>query len=450
MSSFNSRGAIFANKMLHVLLAKDLRRAWRNPLPWLVNLIIPVAITALIGLAFGGRPSEQALGKVRFAIVDEDQSLLSEFLRGAMQNREASEHFEPVFMTRSNAVRVINQNSLSAVVIIPTNFMKRYLSGESPLSLELIKNPAESVHPAVIEEMLGIGVAALNAISRNLNSEFPEWRRALDGKMDFRHVSQLVERAGEKLEKAGKFIDPPLVSYAKEEDALRVDGTQNGAETNAVASAGKPKEKTRRNDAANIFGFLLIGMAGMFLLFQGSTAMVDLHREVRQRTFARYQTLNKQYWPFIAGKVSFALAVLLICSGVMFLGGGWAFGIHWRQPSALFALVVAYSAFTAALFALLTALIPDERSAGALNTVVGMVLAIAGGCAFPLQQMPAFLRDHISPLLPTHWFVQAARGLQFNDPVPLGVVVLKLAITGAVLIAAAAFVFRRQFSRGGQ
>ena len=35
--------------MLRVLLAKDLRRAWRNPLPLLINLIVPLAMTALIG-----------------------------------------------------------------------------------------------------------------------------------------------------------------------------------------------------------------------------------------------------------------------------------------------------------------------------------------------------------------------------------------------------------------
>ena len=40
--------------MLPILLAKDLRRAWRNPLPWLINLIVPLAMTALIGLVFGG------------------------------------------------------------------------------------------------------------------------------------------------------------------------------------------------------------------------------------------------------------------------------------------------------------------------------------------------------------------------------------------------------------
>ncbi len=48
--------------MLRILLAKDLRRAWRNPLPWLINLIVPLAMTALIGLVFGGTFRQRSAG----------------------------------------------------------------------------------------------------------------------------------------------------------------------------------------------------------------------------------------------------------------------------------------------------------------------------------------------------------------------------------------------------
>src|SRR5271165_1121909 len=102
MFSSNSRAANFGNSMLqlHVLLAKDLRRAWRNPLPWLINLIVPLAMTALLGLVFGGSSGGTALGRIRFAVVDEDKSVLSDFLRGAANQNKAGEHLEPVFLER--------------------------------------------------------------------------------------------------------------------------------------------------------------------------------------------------------------------------------------------------------------------------------------------------------------------------------------------------------------
>ena len=65
-----------------VLLAKDLRRIRRNPWPWLIHLAVPLSITALLGLAFGSGGGEGGgLGRIRFALVDEDQSPLTQMLR---------------------------------------------------------------------------------------------------------------------------------------------------------------------------------------------------------------------------------------------------------------------------------------------------------------------------------------------------------------------------------
>ena len=113
------------------------------------------------------------------------------------------------------------------------------------------------------------------------------------------------------------------------------------------------------------------------------------------------------------------------------------------------ALTLGYAAFAAAGFAVLVALVPDERRANALNTIAGMGLGLAGGCAFPPAQLPAFLREHITPLLPTAWFVEAARAMQFDgDHAAWGIATVKLAAASLVLIALAAVLFRRRFASG--
>ncbi len=175
--------------MLRVLLAKDLRRARRNPLPWMINLILPLALTALIGLAFGGGSNNGGLGVIHLAVVDEDDSPLTRFLRGAANQAQSGKYLDPVFMDRTNAMREINANKLSAVFIIPTNFTRHYLLGSEKVDLELIKNPAESIHPAVLEEGLGAVVTAMNAISRNFQSEFPELQATFQGKVDYKKIS---------------------------------------------------------------------------------------------------------------------------------------------------------------------------------------------------------------------------------------------------------------------
>src|SRR5688572_23393432 len=134
--------------MLRVLLAKDFRRTLRNPWPWLLNLALPLAITAIIGLAFGGFDNKQGgAPRVKLAVVDEDRSFLSGALRSMLTQGKAAEFMEPMFVHRAEALRVLRENQISAILVIPTNFTSKYLLGESGLKLEVIKNPAQAFMP---------------------------------------------------------------------------------------------------------------------------------------------------------------------------------------------------------------------------------------------------------------------------------------------------------------
>jgi len=267
-------------------------------------------------------------------------------------------------------------------------------------------------------------VTAMNALARNFQSEFPEWQSVFEGRSAFHQVAGLIERAGEKLQAAKNYVNPPLVTYAKE------------------VRAGEVKS----GPAFNLFSYLLAGMSAMFLLFMAGNGMADLHRELRQRTFERYHTLHQQLLPFVASKVIFTVVLLLLSSAIMLGGGALFFRIRWQQPIALAGLTFGYACFAASLMAVLVTLVSDERHAGALNNIVGMALGLAGGCAFPPQQLPAFLREHITPLLPSYWFAETVRSLQSGSVSILWVpVVLKLVGLSALLIAMAAFLVRRQF-----
>jgi ABC-type polysaccharide/polyol phosphate export permease len=98
--------------------------------------------------------------------------------------------------------------------------------------------------------------------------------------------------------------------------------------------------------------------------------------------------------------------------------------------------------------AVFVGLMPDERRANALTNVVGMLMAIAGGCMFPSRQLPRFLTEHITPMLPTAWFVDAARDLQFGGTVALTVVLIKFGAVALVLLPASVFILRRRFRKG--
>jgi ABC-type multidrug transport system permease subunit len=305
----------------------------------------------------------------------------------------------------------------------------------------------------------------LNAVARNYQSEFPAWRAGFESEFDYKKVSAQIESTGRKLEGAKQFLRPPLVTYEKPRDDREpagrtsvATGSSNSApaavvavSSNAASAAGvvagqksTTAGKSKARPASAIFAYLLPGMAAMFLLFLASHAVTDLLRELQFRTFERYQTMQQHVLPFVAGKLIFGVVLVLVCAAILLGGGGLAFRIQWEHPWALALLTFTYACFATALMAFLVALMPDERRAGVLTNIVGMMLAMAGGCMFPREQLPRFMADQITPLLPSAWFVDAARHLQFEGTGPGAWVLLKFGLATALFLAAAVAVFARR------
>jgi len=423
--------------MLRALLAKDFARTRRNPLPWVIFLLAPLCVAGIIGFAFGGGQREQKINRIRFALIDEDNTIVTRALRGGLNQgsfggeRRSAVPLEPVLLERGPALAQLGDNQLSAVVIIPAGFSSGFLAGRK-VTLGLIKNPAESIKPTIIEEGLGILTAGLDGLARNFAPDLAEWRKVLEGDTDLEQVGPLLTQAGKKLRSLESFLNPPLVGYTKPGD------------TAAGGGAG--------GTGFNLFGHLLLGMVAMFLLFLGGLGMGDLHREIQLRTLARYQTLHISLTPFLAAKVVFTGLMLVLCAMIILGSGMAAFGITWHQPLALGALTVGYALFVAGLMAVLVAWIPDERKADPVRSMVSIVLAMAGGCAFPPEMLPPFFQAHVMPLLPTHWFASTARAVEYGGAGPAVwlPVALKLALLGAALLALAAWLFRRHFAKGGR
>jgi hypothetical protein len=428
--------------VLRALIAKDLRRARRNPLPWLLNLALPIFIVAVIGMVFGGQGGDgNSLGRIKFAVVDEDKSPLADFLRGAANQGKAGQYLDPVFLERPAAEQQLKDAKLSAILVIPAGFASNYLGG-GKVQLELVKNPAEQIHPAVLEELLEVVVSGLNAVSRNFNSQFPAWRNVIQGGGDYHEVSRLIEETGNKFQAARKYLFPPLVGYT---NSGAESGLEAGArpEGTAATAGGKAEPKF------NLFAYLLPGMAGMFLLMLASQGMTDLHRELWRRTFERYHTLRERLLPFVVGKALFTVVIVAMGAAVILGGGQWLFGFRWPRPLELGLLTLGYVCFATGLMALSVALMPDEHRANALNNVLSMVLSMAGGCMFPPERMPAFMRDHLCPLMPTYWFATTARDLWWSEA-SWFMAAAKLAALGALCVGLAAVVFKRRFQKGGR
>ena len=78
-----------------LIVTKDLRRRLRNPAAVISMMLIPVVITLLIGLVFGGS-GDVELPRIRVLLVVNDDALFSHFLRQSMQQERFAELIELV------------------------------------------------------------------------------------------------------------------------------------------------------------------------------------------------------------------------------------------------------------------------------------------------------------------------------------------------------------------
>lgn len=415
--------------MLLHLLIKDLKRTRRNPWPLLIFLAIPLCITGLIGMAFGPKASGGGLGKIKVALVDEDDSVLGGFLRSAFSQGEATEHFAPQMVTRPEGEKLLLDNQVSAMLVIPAGFTGALLKGAKPPPMQLVKNPAQSFHPAIVEELLGAGAEVLSAAARLLKDDLPEWRGIIDSedRLNYLRLGTLIIETGRRIDAVEDYLFPPLISYTSET---------------------KPDQEAK-GPGFNLFAMLLPGMASMFLLFIGDGAMRDLYKEVRFRTLDRYRTLRTSLAPLLLAKMLHALLVMLAGATIMFGGGALIFGIDWQEPLWLALLVTAFSLCGAGIMAAVASLARTEKRADVLNSMLVFGIAFLGGSMFQAEALPGFIRSYLSPLMPNYWFIEGTRQLQdhgFDGGIPL--VIGGLTLAGLVLAGVASLRFNRLLQEG--
>lgn len=360
---------------------------------------MPLAITGVMGLTFGGGSgSNPSVSAIPFTIVDEDDSVIGQFLRSIAGQSEFKEHFQINFASEVDARRQMDKNNISALLIIPEGFSEAFFQSQTLPELTLIKNPAQSFYPAIVEEFVGLLTEILNAFVMNFGHDLPKWTERIEEleQFDLIAISQLMYEIGTRIEKADDYLFPPLVSYE--------------VETRASAS-----EEQNPGVAFNLFGFLLPMLTSMFLLFVADTSARDIHKESQLGTLNRYRCLNCSLTPLILSKTLQGFTICLISGAFIFLAGSIIFGIHWEHPIRLIYLIACYSWLAACLLALLVALAKTPRRSETLNTLLVLSIAFLGGSVFPVSEMPDFLANHIAPLLPNYWFTSAVHQLEFNQ-----------------------------------
>ena len=342
---------------------KDLARWWQDKPSMLIWLGIPFVIGGLItSLISGGgaAPSGTLL------LVDEDASILSGLVAGAYSQGDLAELISVQEVDIDAGTARIEAGEASAMLIIPEGFGNAFLE-ETPVTLTLQTNPAQTILPGIIEDVTEILLDAGFYTQQLLGPQIQEILDAeLDGVPSDVFVAGIAVQIQSRIDVIAPKLFPPSI------DVQIVE----------------PTPADPQPDFALLY---LPGIVLMAILFAANSLAADYWQERDNGSLRRLVSAPGQLYQFVAGKAIAAAIVVLMLSVVTLVIGFAYHGVSWAKlPSSVLWLVVAGTGLFA-WFAALQMLFPNQKAANLVTTILLFPLLMAGGSFFPLAALPDFI-----------------------------------------------------------
>lgn len=378
-------------KRIFLLVRKDFKRKWKNPVVIGGFLLIPVLFTLLLGSVFG-RSEEDILPSVSVLAVDKDNSILSKFFLSALTQGELSEIIELEKVEEEKGQKLIDNGKASALLVIPENFGKNAWEGE-PSEIQLFKNPTEQFLPQIVEEIIDTACLIFSSFLSVFSDELGMIKNFTETKeIPNEVISSLSIQVKNRVEGLAKFVFPPVISLEQK--------------------TVKKKEETRE---LTMHTYMLPAMSIMFLLFICNIVFEDMLREKESGTLLRIFVSPLSLSEYIWSKILVSALLGMMCTTVLIILGILFFSIQWGNPFLVFFVILSLNILIAGFISLLYSFIRTERQAGALLSTVIIIMSILGGSMMPVEYFPSAL-GHFSKLTLNYWGIKAFHKVMLVSP----------------------------------
>lgn len=386
-------------KKILAIAWKDTQLRFAGPSEWLFFLILPIAFTLVLAGGTGG----SADARVRLVVADEAASPLSAQLSEAL-SRSAT--VRPDVLPRAAADDQFAQRRVAAELVIPPEFdMAHLLRG--PLQVELRQQPnninALVAYQAVMHEVDRIGSLVRIAQASVAAAE------------QVRPFASAADRQA--------YFDEALAAA----QAQQAQAPQRLTVTRATTADQVEYDPRANSSAGQLITWVFIPLLGISSMFAYERQRGTLRRLLTTPTNSATYLLGA-----IVGQVATALVQMLLLVGF----GSAVLRLNWgRDPAALTLMLVSSTLAAAALGTLIGAFARSEGQAGGLSWLLGMLMALLGGCWYPAELFPQAVRS-ASQLLPTTWAMQGMLDIVVRGQGLTGVL-----LPSAVLLGMAALFF---------
>ena len=385
---------------LAAIIRKDIRLRFEGRSEWLFFLVLPLVFTFLVG---GGLPAAgESDNRVTLPVVDEDGSARAADFLAALGQSAA---IRPAPMSRAEAEALLDDEEVAALLVIPAGFGATLAAGGpaagQPASVTLLTLPASNLGQVVEREVN----RAVNSLARPL----------------------LVARlATESVAAARPFADETARAafFAGALSAAQADAAPPARVAYTTAAGGGTYDPRAQASAGQLITWVLVPLLGASGLFALERALGTLRRLLVTPTRKSTFLLGAIGGQYLIALVQMALLVLF---GVLVMRVPWG-----RDPVALIAILAAFGLASVALGTALGTFVKTESQASNLSILLGMGMALLGGCWWPLELFPTALQS-IVRVLPTTWAMRALtditmRGQGLADILPAVGVLLGFAV----------------------
>ena len=365
-------------------------------------IILPLVFTYLLA---GGTPSKDDDNRVRLVVVDQAQTALS---RQIIAGLEKSSAVRPDLLKLEDADAQFKERKAAVVLVIPAGFGDGKGKGAAMLhpntALQLRQQP-NSMDALIAER-------AVQAVGNRVGSAISIAQKS---------VSEAEKlKAFESAAAKQNYFDASLAQAQKltDEAPQRVETVQ------ATTKDQVDYDPRANSSAGQLVTWVFIPLLGIAALFA---------YERQQGTLRRLLTTPTQKATFLLGTISGQVAVSMIQMSLLVGFGVLALGVNWgRDLPALGLMMLTFALAAAALGTTLGTFIKSEGQATGLSIMLGMVMALMGGCWYPLELFPEVVRT-IVKVLPTTWAMQglltlSLRGGGMIDILPIAAVLMGFAV----------------------
>ena len=348
---------------------KDVRLRFSSRSEYLFFLILPLLFTTILGgLSFGSDGDN----RIRLPVVNEDGGVEAQALLTTLADSGAVRTEE---VARAEAETLYEDQDVVAMLVIPAGFSSSLQQGEAvTLGWHAQAGNGDSL---AAEQAVR---AAVSDVSRALAIANTSVAAAAE------------VRPFDSDEAAADFFAASLAQaqlLLAEEPArvvvTRPEVTESGSgeyDPGAQASAGQL-------------------ITWVFIPLLGTSALFAYERT--RGTLRRLLTTPTNKATYLLGTISGQLLVALVQMAILVGFGVLVMKLNWGQsPLALAVMLVSFGLAAVAMGTMLGTFIKSEGQANNLSIMLGMVMALMGGCWYPLELFPPAVQSAVR-VLPTTW-----------------------------------------------